>query len=311
MSKICRIEWNNLTPNEWGARFNAIKRSNLLQCYAYALALCPINQHSARWGLIKINDVEAGLVQIMEVSLFKRAFHVVMLDRGPLWFDGFGARDDWAAFFVTYNREFKPRFGRMRRIMPETPLDVLPLKRKQRYPAYQTIWVDLTQSAEALHASLRKNWRGALKKSESFALQALSAAPQGHLPWLLTHYQQDKTQRKYRGASPETIMALAKHLAPSDNMLLLRAQKDGRDIAAILIFIHGKAATYQIGWTSPRDGRKCNAHHFLLWHAMLMLKARGVEDLDLGGVNDLSAKGIKSFKEGLGGELVELCGQYK
>ena len=307
MSKTCSIEWNRLTAGEWDERFNAIKRSNLLQCYEYAQALCPINQHSARWGLIKINEVEAGLVQIMEVSLFKRAFHVVMLDRGPLWFDGFGEGDDLKAF----NCEFKPRFGRKRRIMPETPLDILPFKRKQPYPAYQTIWVDLTQSAETLHESLRKNWRGALKKSESFAMEAFSKAPLGHLPWLLTHYQQDKAQRKYRGPAPKIITALAKYFAPKDNMLLLRAHKDGQDIAAILIFIHGKAATYQIGWTSPYEGRKCNAHHFLLWHAMLTLKARGVEDLDLGGVNDFSAKGVKSFKEGLGGELVELCGQYK
>ncbi len=283
----------------------------MLQCYAYALALCPINQHSARWGLIKINGAEAGLVQIMEVALFNKAFHAVMLDRGPLWFTGFGARDDWQAFFHTFNREFKPRLGRKRRILPETTLEILPFARKQPYPAYQTIWIDLRQSSEELRAALRKNWRSALKKAEGFALQLESDAPLKHLPWLLKRYEQDKQSRKYHGAATKTLIALAQHFAPLDDMLLLRARKDGRDIAAVLIFIHGKAATYQIGWTSPDLGRKCNAHHFLLWQAMDMLKARGVEDLDLGGVNDLSAKGVKSFKEGLGGELVELCGQYK
>lgn len=311
MDKICSIEWNSLSPHEWEKRFNTLRRSNILQCYTYALALCPINQHSARWGLIKMNGAEAGLVQIMEVALFKKAFHVVMLDRGPLWFDGFGAREDWDAFFKVFNREFKPRLGRKRRIIPETALEILPSARKQPYPAYQTIWIDLTQSAEDLRAALRKNWRSALKKAESFDLKLASDAPLKHLPWLLKHYQLDKQRRKYRGAAPKTLTALAQHFAPLGNVLLLRARKDGRDIAAILIFIHGKAATYQIGWTSPDLGRKCNAHHYLLWQAMDMLKARGVEDLDLGGVNDLSAKGVKSFKEGLGGELIELCGQYK
>ena len=76
---------------------------------------------------------------------------------------------------------------------------------------------------------------------------------------------------KGHGAATKTLIALAQHFAPLDDMLLLRARKDGRDIAAVLIFIHGKAATYQIGWTSPDLGRKCNAHHFLLWQAMDML----------------------------------------
>ena len=42
-----------------------------------------------------------------------------------------------------------------------------------------------------------------------------------------------------------------------------------------------------------------------------MLQDMDVLDLDLGGVNDQDAAGVKRFKQGLGGELVELVGQYR
>ncbi len=315
MNKICKIEWNGLNNGAWDQRFNTIRRSTILQCYEYAQALCPINQHSARWGLIKIDGREAGLVQLMEVSLLKQLFHVVMLDRGPLWFDGFGDKSDLDAFFSEYNRIFKPRFGRRRRIMPESSvavsLDILPAKRKLPYPAYQTIWVDLTPDEAALRAKLNGKWRSSLSKAEKSGVKLHLDKIGLTLSWLLDNYARDKAERKFQGPKPRTIIALCDTFAPRGNRLLMQARLDGHAIAGILIFIHGKAATYQIGWTDPDRGRKYNAHNFLLWQAMLHLKSLGIEDLDLGGVNGESAKGVKKFKMGMGGELVELCGQFK
>ena len=44
---------------------------------------------------------------------------------------------------------------------------------------------------------------------------------------------------------------------------------------------------------------------------MLALKEKGYRDLDLGGVNDGDAKGVKLFKEGMGGTTVTLIGHYE
>ena len=77
----------------------------------------------------------------------------------------------------------------------------------------------------------------------------------------------------------------------------------------ILILCHGRSATYQIGWTSDR-GRTCGAHNVLLWQALAQLKARGITTLDLGGMNDETAKGVKAFKEGLGGRTIRTAGLY-
>ena len=43
---------------------------------------------------------------------------------------------------------------------------------------------------------------------------------------------------------------------------------------------------------------------------MIALKDKGIKELDLGGVNDETAAGIKTFKEGVGGTLVRTVGHY-
>jgi lipid II:glycine glycyltransferase (peptidoglycan interpeptide bridge formation enzyme) len=88
-----------------------------------------------------------------------------------------------------------------------------------------------------------------------------------------------------------------------------RVVKGNKALAAAAILCHGKAATYQVGWSS-RAGREASANHLLLWQALGLLKDKGITDFDLGGVNDDTAKGIKQFKAGLGGDLQRLAGLY-
>lgn len=41
-------------------------------------------------GLIEIDGKEAGLVQMFEAGILWNAIHGIIIDRGPLWFEGFG-----------------------------------------------------------------------------------------------------------------------------------------------------------------------------------------------------------------------------
>ena len=77
----------------------------------------------------------------------------------------------------------------------------------------------------------------------------------------------------------------------------------------MMFLVHGCAATYHMGWASEA-GRKSGAHNRLLWEALGRLRARGVRQLDLGGVNTVSGAGIARFKLGTGGRLVTLGGTY-
>lgn len=313
----CKIIWNALSLEDWDARFRLVPRSTLLQSYPYAQAMRKVHQQGARHGLITLDGAEAGLVQIHEVSLFGKLVHAVSLDRGPAWLPGYGKPAHWAAFLAALDREFPRGFTRKRRLMPEltdtpahhTLMTESPFKKDKNRRGYQTIWVDLTKDEATRRAALDRKWRGHLNKSEKQGL-TLAIDPLGvTLPELMAAYIDDRLKKRYPGPSPKMVRTLAEFCVPRGECLIYNALHDGDMIAAILILVHGRAATYQIGWNGPM-GRDCNAHHFLLWAAMNDLQARGITDFDLGGVNDEGAAAVKTFKQGLRGHEIALIGQY-
>lgn len=312
---ILTIKWNTLSIDEWERKFSLLPRSNILQTYDYARIVCPAEKQKGRWGLIEIDGREAGLVQILEAGIFWNGLHALIVDRGPLWFEGFGNAMHIKKFFEELNRQFPQRLGRKRRIIPET--DDGPTAQKMIEQAglsyfqkgYETIWVDLTLDEEVLRAGMKSNWRNKLSKAEKSDLDIRCDVTGQTLPWLLSVYEADKEERGYGGPSPAFIKEFAAILVPQGKAIVLVAEKAGEPIAFTLFVTHGRSATYLVGWSSMA-GRETAAHHLLLWEGVKMLKGKGIKELDLGGVNDESAEGIKTFKEGLGGRSVRTVGHY-
>jgi lipid II:glycine glycyltransferase (peptidoglycan interpeptide bridge formation enzyme) len=97
---------------------------------------------------------------------------------------------------------------------------------------------------------------------------------------------------------------------------LLVAEFDGRPLAALMVFRHGRRAWYLYG-ASGDEERNRMPTYLLQWEAMRWAKARGCEEYDLWGVPDkdeatLEAQferrndglwGVYRFKRGFGGEL--------
>ncbi|NNG05869.1 MAG: GNAT family N-acetyltransferase [Inquilinus sp.] len=313
----CTIEWNTLSTAGWQERAGRIRRFPLLQDLAYARAMRASRQLSARWGLIRIDGAEAGLAQMLEARLFGEAIHLLTLDRGPVWFEGYGGLDHWRAFAAAFAERFPRRIGRRRRFLPEledTPaardlLVAAGFHRQAGVPGYQTLWLDLTPGLDALRAGLKQKWRNTLNRAERHDLAVQNDEGRGILPWVLARYAADRKARGYPGPAPGFLRALGGAFAPEGRLLILTAAKDRPVVAAVVLVLHGTAATYQIGWSSEQ-GRRLGAPSLLLWRAVEGLKARGIRDFDLGGVNDRDAAGVKAFKAGLGGREVRLVGQY-
>ena len=312
----CTIEWNSLDLPGWEARFSTIRRSTLLQSYAYARGVCPVYHQTANWGLIRIGGAEAGLVQMLEAKLFGRALHAMAIDRGPLWFPGFGGVMHIRAFFDEIQRQFPGRFGRRRRIIPEIPKSPAAggiLEQAGFFyigPEYTTTWLDLTPAAEDLRARLKGNWRGHLTKAERGPLNVEWDEKGLFLEELAAGYAADQAAQNYPGPSPKIVRAVGQSFIKDGNCMIGRAVLDSRTAASILILCHGRAATYQVGW-SDADGRKHGGHYRLLWEALSRLKDKGITDFDLGGINDDSAENVSAFKDGLGGSRVTLAGLYR
>ena len=303
------ITWHEITQKEYQSHEQAVRRLPLLQCADYA---SPVT-HDGHFLLVK-NDHAIGLCKIhtLYIDLIQRAYYAVMLDRGPVWFDDHGTLENFELFIQSFNKRFPKRFGRKRRLIAEidTAHDIMIKHGWQKKGAgYETIWLDLTQPTETLHAHLKKNWRGALKKAQASDLTIEWDEHGKTLPFTLKAYGLDKKRRNYPGPSVPFMTEITRTFTQTGNCLIARALKDGNCIAFALILKHGASATYQIGWTIDQ-GRGSSAHHFILWDAVNVLKQKGYKDFDLGGLNSETANGVGKFKMGMGGALMRGSGLY-
>ncbi len=308
--KIC---WNDLTLEEWDALFARVPRSNLLQSWPYAQMMRAEKQMSTRFGrLIDGNDTLA-IFQIHEVRLTP-LYHVVTLDRGPLWLLEDVTQQHWQAFIDLFTAEFPKRFGRRRRFMPEvTSRDEVGVLSGSGFAhkaaGYQSIWLDLNREEEHLRKNLKQKWRNALNQSEKKNLDVIERNGPLSFRWLMNEYEKDRQDKLYQGPSVKVLSSLYGFCRPRDEVMLMVAEQDNAQVAAILLFLHGTSATYQVGWTGAK-GRDARAHQRLLWEAICLLKARGLTWLDLGGIHPDQAEGVTRFKRGLGGEEFQLAGVY-
>lgn len=306
----CEIVWQN----QDAAPQNG-KHATLLQDTRYAVALAATSAFRVRNALILFDKKPAGHAVLMEVWAFFGLIHGITLDRGPVWLEGSGGAHQVKAFLDELNRLYPVRPLRRRRIIPE--IEDSPVARKMVESAgfarvgegYETFVLNL-DPPEQIRAGLDQKWRNVLNRAEreeGVTVEWDHAARQ--LPWFLKVYEQDKRRKNYDGSSPQFLTALAPLLSSSGDMMIGRVMRDGAAISAVLIVRHGDSATYLAGWTGEA-GRAAGAHHLLLWSACNMLKEKNVIFFDLGGFNEQDAKGIKHFKEGMGGRAVRLVGRY-
>ncbi len=309
------INWNTQSIDQWEQAFARIPYSNILQSYSYAQAAVPVLKQKPRWGLIQINGQDAGIVQVFEAGMLWNLVHAVLVDRGPLWFEGFGGALHVKLFFDEMNRQLPLRFGRKRRLLPEiedgpTAQKLIAQTGLTRVgTGYETIWVDLQPSEDELRANLKSNWRNKLNKAEKADLVVELDESGALIDWAAGIYTADKTARDYNGISPKLFASYARILAQKGNLIIGRALYNGQPAAFAVSVEHGRSATYLIGWSSD-VGREHAAHTLLLWQSALRLKNKGIKEFDLGGINDEGAQGVKTFKEGLGGRTVRYVGHY-
>jgi hypothetical protein len=309
-----RIRWDEGRISEWYAALAAVPRSTLTQSFGYAHAMMTVERWKPRLGLVERGGATVGMVMVLQKRLL-RLVRVTRIHRAPLLVPESDDLRTRAAVYRLLRIEYPSGPTRWTSIIPELtagPESETLLRwagwRRQPGPGYRTIWLDLEPDETSLRKTLDQKWRNALSKAERSGLTVELDRGGETLPWLLDRYNTDRAERQYRGASAKLLTRLRTALHKDGDVLVMRALDGGEPVAGMLFLGHGRAATYQVGWSGPR-GRETNAHHLLLWRAMLELKSRGRTRLDLGGLTP-KAEGVNRFKRGLGGEEVELAGVW-
>jgi lipid II:glycine glycyltransferase (peptidoglycan interpeptide bridge formation enzyme) len=100
--------------------------------------------------------------------------------------------------------------------------------------------------------------------------------------------------------------------SPSKGVRVFTAKLSGKPVAAEFVFLHKK--TGELMWVaSKRLENDLGAGQLLHWAIIRWLKENGFASYDLGGVppSRETLPGIYFHKESLGGEHIELAGEYE
>lgn len=306
-----RVEWSQAgdgsgrTP--WDAA-HAAAGGALQQDWSYGAALETIGATTLR---ARVYDSDA-LVALAQFTARRIGvvFNALLCTRGPVWIGDPDAATKSAVYRAL--KRAAPR-ARPRGVLftPDEEAGDIGVKGMTRVmTGYSTVLLDLDTDEEALRAGLHGKWRNRLVAAEASDLKVeRNGVKPAQYRWLLDEERKQRRRRGYLAPPVDIAPAFLDAKGAKDAMLILRADESRAPVAAMLFLIHGRAATYQIGWTDDA-GRKAGAHNLLLWRALALLRERGARTLDLGGVDTARGAGLARFKIGTGGRVTTLAGTY-
>ncbi len=313
-TELMEFDWTHRKYKEWKQLLEEVPRANYLQSLPFARAVRECDKKVTHLAVIRREGEQVGLMAVQEFRW--GPLRLNSLFRGPLWFHENPPPSWFSEFATLFDLTFPRGFLKRRRWIPECALGPVvqeTLRKtgfKPAHRSYETIWLDLRPSLADLREKLDKRWRNALSKGERQNL-SVSMDRTGVTAKLFLHrYEQDKQEKGYSGRSKAFLREEISTALAYNEVFILWATQNGASVAAILVLLHGKSATYRVGWTTP-EGRASNAHNVLLWRAIELLKELGHTALDLGGVEPSTAGGLTQFKRGLGGEVFSTVGVYR
>ncbi len=157
-------------------------------------------------------------------------------------------------------------------------------------------------------ARMGGKWRNRLRHGQRQGLAVSEAAlPPDPQHWLFHKDAAQQATRSYAGLPPKLITAMA--VAAPGALRLFTARRGARTVAAMLFALHGRGATYLIGW-SGAEGRAASAHSLLIWQAMGALATHGAIRIDLGLCDGRRSPGLARFKRGSGAVVRDLGGTW-
>jgi len=319
-----KFDWSKRPVNQWRALMKRVTHSSWLQSLPFAKATELCDRKRTRLAVILDQDEHGhpdepvGFFAIQEIRL--GPIHTIDLYRGPLWFEAAGTPERFAAFAQEFAREFPRRLLRKRRWLPEWPdsdsaravLSGAGFRSEGK--SFDTLWVDLQHPPDELRSRLDRKWRNALVKAEGADLTIVADGAGKTVDLFLKFYDLHKRLKNFPGRDIDFIGDEIRAGLTLGDIYILWAHHELLPVAAILIVVHGRSASYRASFSTD-EGRARNAHNLLMWRGMLMLREMGIRDFDLGGITPgkrgfADDAGFTHFKRGLGGRPWALPGVW-
>jgi len=172
--------------------------------------------------------------------------------------------------------------------------------------------IDLGEKESDILMSFAGKWRNMMRKGIKLGVVSEHVNACDGVEHLLKNYAELQDSRGFSGISDSLIRALAKQEGDQWKFMMLVAKQHetNEDLGVLVSIRTGDTATYLIGYANEK-GKKLQANSVLLWNAILQAKMDGCAWFDIGGLNEITPKGIASFKKGINAEPYKLIGEWR
>ncbi len=304
-----QIDWDAGDASGWRA-FHAQARAAMQQHHGFGDAMRSLGTDVRRAHLKDDQGQTLGIAQFIVRRLGGLA-SLALCSRGPVWRENLEPerRREGYRMLATSLPAVRPRI-----VLFAPPLAGIGTGEKGliRVVTGEAIaLLDLRQGPAALRAAMHPKWRNRLVAAErgDLTVHRVGNKP-AQYRWLLEREGLQRERRDYRALPSAFIPAWQEALrGDAHSMLILRADLGREPVAAMLFTVHGRAATYHLGWSSE-VGREHSAHNLLLWRAINELPAMDVDCLELGAVNTQRGAALARFKIGTGATVVHYGGTF-
>lgn len=316
-----RVDVQRLDQETWQRCCTPFADQSLMQQWAFGRAREESGRGRAVHHVVRADGRVAAVAQAIAFALPLLGTRLVWINRGPLWRSrgGDGRGEDLAVALRSLHEHWVVRRRALLRIAPplaDTPENDALVRACgfQRVPEarWSSARVDLTADVAALRAGLKQKWRNGLNKAERSGLRLEVGTSDALTTTLLSDHRRLLREKGYATrVPPELVERIQRHLPPDRRMVVLSADHESGHLGSILVGGYARTAEYLVGAVGAA-GKRLNAGQFLLWHALVAMKARGYLRFDVGGVHPRDTPaGIRRFKEGLGGHPYRLVGTYE
>jgi lipid II:glycine glycyltransferase (peptidoglycan interpeptide bridge formation enzyme) len=313
------IEIDRISKTEWERLIPTFDDSNIYQTWSYG---------AVRWGqanlshiVLKEHDeiIAAAQLRIIKIPILRAG--IAYLPWGPMWKrQGRTVNIDvFQRIINALKEEYAIRQGLLLRIHPnvieENSEAIVPILNgtgfQKKMKPYRTILLDLAPSMPEIRKSLDQKWRNQLNRAEKNNLRVIEGKSDELYQVFLDLQEEMQDRKKYIPAvSYDEFQAIQKDLPEPSKMIILICEYEGKALTATIGSLIGNTGIYLLGATG-NEGMKMKGAYLLQWRLMELMKEKGCQWYDLGGIDPESNPGVYHFKFGISSREAHHIGQFE
>ncbi len=166
--------------------------------------------------------------------------------------------------------------------------------------------IDLNDGISKIRENLNQKWRNSLNSFEKKNIIIKEENSNEIINDVIQYYEKLQKINNFKGINKKFL----KYFLENSTKKIYCAYDDKIFLGYICISTDYNTGTYLLGYANDK-GRKINVMNGLMWKAIVDLKDKNFDYLDLGGLDNDSTPGVFKFKSGINAKNYSLIGSFK